>query len=374
MGSTGRAPSVLWSRWTAPSSLADRHDGGRGGGPRRYRRMRCLGPVDHVDDRQPSTSGTSSASPSSVSTASTSTRGITANSINVVFPVVSLNSLAGKEGFASDPEYAEQTKAINFYVTRSTTAGGSTAARSIRSSPPSTPPTSRRCGPCARPGPRGPRPPSRCWTGSGTGPGTISSASPRRGTRPSSGLDDGHQLDQPGLALPVVDRSRRRRHPPGGGQLGTQRPPPRGGPPRWGSSPGTGPRTRLPSTSTSFPTSATPASPRWSRPSPPDPSETATTDTQSPLVIQQLRSAGVTSIIPLIPFNVFYPVLQAETSQNYFPKLLLSDYEESIESALGLIPIPYEKALDGQEGLTTQTLGGGTNVRTTRGPWATTPG
>ena len=90
-----------------------------------------------------------------------------------------------------------------------------------------------------------------------------------------------------------------------------------------------------------------------------DPTDTATTDAQAPLVVQQLRSAGVTSVIPLIPFNVFYPVLQAETSQNYYPKLLLSDYESSIESALGLIPIPYEKALDGQEGLTIQTLGRG---------------
>ena len=37
---------------------------------------------------------------------------------------------------------------------------------------------------------------------------------------------------------------------------------------------------------------------------------------------------------------------------------MLSDYEESIESALGLIPVPYEKALNGQEGVTTETLGG----------------
>jgi hypothetical protein len=77
----------------------------------------------------------------------------------------------------------------------------------------------------------------------------------------------------------------------------------------------------------------------------------------------------VTTVIPLIPFNVFYPVLQAETSQSYYPRLLLSDYEESIESALGLIPIPYEKALDGQEGLTVQTLGGGTNKSDFTGPF-----
>src|SRR5580658_8432826 len=89
-----------------------------------------------------------------------------------------------------------------------------------------------------------------------------------------------------------------------------------------------------------------------------DPSDTASTDAQAPLVVQQLRSEGVTSVIPLIPFNVFFPVLAAETQQKWFPKLLLSDYEDSIESALGLLPFPYEKALDGQEGLTTETLGG----------------
>jgi hypothetical protein len=89
-----------------------------------------------------------------------------------------------------------------------------------------------------------------------------------------------------------------------------------------------------------------------------DPNDTATTNAQAPLAVQQLRTAGVSSIIPLIPFNVFYPVLQAETAQKYFPHLLLSDYENSITGALGLIPAPYEQALDGQEGLTTLTLGG----------------
>ena len=89
-----------------------------------------------------------------------------------------------------------------------------------------------------------------------------------------------------------------------------------------------------------------------------DPNETATTDAQAPLVIQQLRGDGATSLIPLIPFNVFFPVLQAETAQQWFPRLLLSDYESSILSSLGLIPVPYAKALNGQEGVTTETLGG----------------
>jgi ABC-type branched-subunit amino acid transport system substrate-binding protein len=89
-----------------------------------------------------------------------------------------------------------------------------------------------------------------------------------------------------------------------------------------------------------------------------DPSNSSATTSEAPLIVQQLRSDGVTSVLPLIPFNVFFPVLHAETQQQYFPRLLLSDYEDSIESGLGLIPIPYEKALDGQEGLTTETLGG----------------
>src|SRR6202042_2895837 len=39
-------------------------------------------------------------------------------------------------------------------------------------------------------------------------------------------------------------------------------------------------------------------------------------------------------------------------------QLLLSDYQSSVEVALGLIPVPYEQALNGQEGVTTETLGG----------------
>jgi hypothetical protein len=87
-------------------------------------------------------------------------------------------------------------------------------------------------------------------------------------------------------------------------------------------------------------------------------SEGAATASDSTLVVEKLRAAGVTSVIPLIPFNAFLPMLQAQTQQQYFPKLLLSDYESSIESSLGLIPVPYGKAVDGQQGVTTETLGG----------------
>ena len=70
-------------------------------------------------------------------------------------------------------------------------------------------------------------------------------------------------------------------------------------------------------------------------------SETATTNSDAPLVVEKLRAAGVTSVIPLIPFNAFLPVLSAETAQMYFPKLLLSDYEDSIE----IVARPHPRAV-----------------------------
>lgn len=87
-------------------------------------------------------------------------------------------------------------------------------------------------------------------------------------------------------------------------------------------------------------------------------SETASTNADAPLVVQRLQAAGVNTVIPLVPFNAFLPYLSAETSQQYFPRLLLSDYESLIQVSLGLIPVPYEKALEGQPGVTVQTLGG----------------
>ncbi len=242
---------------------------------------------------------------------------------------------------------------------RSTTRGGSTAGRSIPSSPDFDPTNETEmralCKTWTEGSPAGLRRGGRA----GGLDGGRSALHHPGGPHPlHRRVDDGHRLDQRGLALPVVDRSRPGDHPAGRGRLGTGRPSDRRAASRWGSSPATGPRTRRRSTSTSSPTSAMPASPRWSRPSTPIPTTPPPPRPRSPLVIQQLRSDGVTSVIPLIPFNVFYPVLQAETSQQYFPRLLLSDYEGSILSSLGLLPVPYAKALDGQEGVTTETLGG----------------
>jgi len=56
--------------------------------------------------------------------------------------------------------------------------------------------------------------------------------------------------------------------------------------------------------------------------------------------------------------NAFFPYLASEASQKYYPTLLLSDYQSQIQIGLGLIPIPFENELNGQEGVTTLTLGG----------------
>ena len=87
--------------------------------------------------------------------ASTSTSGLSATTISVAFPVANLDALASTYGFAGDVEYTEQTKAILHFVDQINNSGGSTAARSIRSSPPTTPPTMPRCRRSASSGPQG---------------------------------------------------------------------------------------------------------------------------------------------------------------------------------------------------------------------------
>ena len=86
--------------------------------------------------------------------------------------------------------------------------------------------------------------------------------------------------------------------------------------------------------------------------------QTATTNSDAQLAVEKFKAAGVQSVIPLLRENAFFPYIGAETSQQYYPQLLLSDYQSTIEVALGLIPVPYEQALNGQEGVTTETLGG----------------
>ncbi len=290
--------------------------------------------------------------------ASTTTRGINGNKINVVFPIVSLNSLAGKEGFAQDFEYSEQSKAIKYFVGLVNQKGihGKKINPIIVSFDPTNESSMRAlCKDWTEGSPaafavldgigtwtsenqlcitqEGHTPLISSWTTvtnwtqkgapylwwTGPDDAVVLQAVVNWGL--SSGLlGFGHKVgivvgdqanDQDALnqyLLPDLQRA-----------------------------------------GVASPTIETLAG---------DPSESATTNAEAPLVVQKFKSDGVTDVIPLIPFNAMFPLLNAETSDSYFPKLLLSDYQSSIESGLGLIPTPYEQALDGQQGVTTETLGG----------------
>ena len=290
--------------------------------------------------------------------ASTSTAGVTAHGIRVVFPVSNLSSLAANFGFAGDIEYSEQTKAIRLFVKLINNAGGINGRKIDPEIVNFDPTNESAMRALCKDWTDGSTPAFAVLDGVGTWTGDNQLCITQEGHTPLlsqwTAVTNWTQEGSPYLWWTGPDDAAILQATVG-----------------WGVNAGlignsievgviAGNRASdeialnrylLPDLRRAgiTPIVKTIAS---------DPSDTASTDSEAPLVIQQLRSAGVTSVIPLIPFNVFFPVLAAETQQKYFPKLLLSDYEDSIESALGLIPFPYGKALNGQEGLTTETLGG----------------
>jgi hypothetical protein len=305
-----------------------------------------------------STGTTPGTSPSAVSTASTSTRGVTDHAINVVFPVVSLNSLAGQEGFANDAEFGEQTKAIQLFVKLINDAGGING-RKINPIVTTFDPTNE----------SEMRALCKTWTegspaafavldGLGDWTGDDQLCITQEGHTPFIGqwttVTNWTNLGSPYLWWTGPDQAAILQAVVNWGLSADLI----GSTVKVGVIAGDRASDQTALNQYLLPdlrrAGVTPVVETIAA----DPTDTATTDTKSPLVVQQLRSAGVTSVIPLIPFNVFYPVLQAETAQKYFPELLLSDYESSILSSLGLLPVPYADALNGQEGVTTETLGG----------------
>ena len=304
------------------------------------------------------TGGSGGGGPSPVSSASTSSRGVTDHSINVVFPVVALGSLAGKEGFASDAEFGEQTKAIDLFVKQINDKGG-IHGRKINPIISTFDPTNE----------TEMRALCKTWTegspaafavldGLGDWTGDDQLCITQEGKTPFIGqwttVTNWTNQGSPYLWWTGPDQAVILQAVVNWGLTANLL----GGTIKVGVIAGDRASDQLALNDYLLPdlrrAGVTPVVKTIDA----DPNDTATTDAEAPLVIQQLRSAGVTSVLPLIPFNVFYPVLQAETAQQWFPKLLLSDYEDSITAALGLLPVPYAKALDGQEGLTTETLGG----------------
>ncbi len=73
---------------------------------------------------RPSPASGAAKAPTPVTEASTSARGVTSTEINVVFPVVNLQALSSEIGFAGDVEYTEQAKAIKLFVGQINESGG----------------------------------------------------------------------------------------------------------------------------------------------------------------------------------------------------------------------------------------------------------
>ncbi len=98
-------------------------------------------------------------------------RGVSADAINVVFPIISFSSIEGEFEIESDAEYGEQTKAIHLFVNQINQAGGIDGRKinpMIVSFDPTNPTNSGRC---ASSGPRATRRCSPCSTGSARGRG-----------------------------------------------------------------------------------------------------------------------------------------------------------------------------------------------------------
>jgi hypothetical protein len=304
------------------------------------------------------TGGAASPAITPVNQASTSTRGVTATSINVAFPVVNLQALSSTYGFAGDVEYTEQAKAINLFVDQINQSGGingRTINPIISSFDPASESSMRAL--------------CKDWTqGSPAIFAVLDGVGTYTGDNELCVTQEGHT---PMLSQWTTVSNWTAAGSPYLWWTGTDDAAILQATVSWGHHSGLLGGTRKVGVLAGDRPSDQLALKQYLLPDlekigvvplvvtiPSEPSESAATSSAAPLAVERFESAGVTSVIPLLPFNAFFPVLAAQTSQDYFPRLLLSDYEESIESALGLIPIPYEKALNGQEGVTTETLGG----------------
>jgi hypothetical protein len=292
------------------------------------------------------------------SQASTSTRGVTATSINVVFPVVAINSLAGKEGFAEDKEYNEQIPAIHLYVNQINKSGGINGRKInpiiVQFDPTNDANMQSLC---------------RQWTqgnpaifavvdGIGTWEQDAQLCVAQQGQTPLlsawSTTTNWTNLGSPYLwwtgpdMAPVLDAvvqwgvsSGRLGHGKKVGVVVSDQAPDQDALNGF-----LLPDLKKAGITPMVQTVAGSAT------------ATATTNSDAQLAVEKFKAAGVQSVIPLLRENAFFPYIAAETSQQWYPQLLLSDYQSTIEVALGLIPVPYNKALNGQEGVTTETLGG----------------
>jgi hypothetical protein len=294
-----------------------------------------------------------------VDQASTSSRGVSANSINVVFPISNLASLASNFGFEGDAEFSVQPTAIKTFVDAINVSGGING-RTINPIIVSFDPTNEAAmRALCKQWTEGNPPVFAVVDGLGDWTGDDELCVAQEGHTPFIGewttVSSWTQAAAPYLWWTGPDQSQILatlvQWAKGAGLVGSGR--------KLGIV--VGDRTSDQSALNSYllpDLRSAGIDSEVVETLPSEASDEAATGAAAPLVVQRLEAKGVNSVIPLIPFNALFPYLNAETSQHYYPKLLLSDYESSISVTLGLIPVPYEQALDGQQGITTETLGG----------------
>jgi Periplasmic binding protein len=300
----------------------------------------------------------SSTSATPVTQASTSNRGVSAKSINVVFPVVAINSLAGKEGFSADKEYNEQIPVIHLYVNQINNSGGINGRKInpiiVQFDPTNDANMQSLC---------------RQWT---QGSPAVFAVVDGIGTwQQDDQLCVTQQGQTPLLSAWSTTTNWTNLGSPYLWWTGPDMAPVLSAVVQWGQTSGRlghGKKVGV-VVSDQAPDQAalndyllpdlkkagiTPLVQTVAGST----AQTATTNSDAQLAVEKFKAGGVQSVIPLLRENAFFPYIGAETSQQYFPQLLLSDYQSTIQVALGLIPVPYGKALNGQEGVTTETLGG----------------
>jgi hypothetical protein len=305
------------------------------------------------------TSASTAAGQTALDHASTSSRGVVGNTINVVFPTSNLTSLASNFGFAGDVEFGEQDKAIHVFVNYINDHGGINGRKINPMIVPFDPTSETGMRALCQQWTQGSPPVFAVIDGLGSWTGDNELCITQEGHTPFIGqwstVGSWTQEAAPYLWWTGADQ---------GQILATLV--------QWAKSAGlvgtnvkvgilAGDRSSdqdalndylLPD----FQKAGLPAPMIETIPA--NPSDTAATGSAAPLIVQRFQAAGVTSVVPLVPFNAMFPYIQAESQEHYYPRLLLSDYEGSIASALGLIPVPYETELNGQEGITAETLGG----------------
>jgi hypothetical protein len=293
-----------------------------------------------------------------VNRASTSSRGVSAHTINVVFPVISLSSVAGRYDIASDVEFSEQDKAIHLYVNQINHAGGIHGRDINAIIVPFDPTDDSSMRALCQQWTQGTPAVFAVIDGVGTWTGDNELCVTQEGHTPMIGawstVTNWTQLGSPYLWWTGADQSAVLQATV-----------------NWGMSSGRLSKSKKIGVVVSDQAADQTALNSYLLPdlrkvgiSPQiftvaaDPNESASTSSDAQLAAEKLKASGVQSVIPLLPENAFLSYVGAETAQKYFPTLLLSDYDSSVEVALGLIPLPYESALNNQEGVTTETLGG----------------